>query len=170
MPYGIKNETKEQTRWMESCVESVMGDNEDYTKPRAIGICKAQLKSNNWKVKKSEESDAELSMREELWDLERKIREAIMGPIPIDVPSSGPWVADVFDDYVIVEKANKMYKVNWSISGEDVSIDWDTAVEVERMTVYEPVSGESEKEIVTNVPDVKRTQTGRRITWGPTTI
>jgi hypothetical protein len=166
MPYGIPNEKPEQTKWMEKCVTSVMGDNPDYKKDRAIAICKAQLKKNNWKVKKGE---AELSMREELWDLEKKIREAIRGPVDAPVPSSGPWVADIFDDYIIVEKADKLFKVDWSMSGDDINVDWDTAVEVERKTVYEPVEGESEREVITKVPDVGKGK-HRRITWGPTTI
>jgi len=172
MPYGIPNEKPEQTRWMERCVESVMESNPKYPESRAIAICKAQLKKNNWKVKKSEEEDAELSMREELWELEKKIREAIMGPSQIvESPPTGPWVADVFDDYIIVEKGAKMYKVNWSMSGDDVTVDWDSAVEVKRVTVYEPVKGESEeREIVTKVPNIKRSPQHRRITWGPNTI
>lgn len=56
MPYNIPNETKEQTKWMESCVESVMKSNPDYDQSRAIAICKVQLKKNNWKVPKSESS------------------------------------------------------------------------------------------------------------------
>ena len=159
MPYGIPNEKPNQTKWMESCVESVMGQNKDYDKSRAIAICKAQLKNNNWKVKKGE---AELSMREELWELEKKIREAITGPMT-DQPSSGPWVADVFDDYVIVEKGSSLYKVNWSLSGDSISVDWDTAVEVERKTVYDPVS-----ESTIKVPNVKGAH--RVITWGNRTI
>jgi len=53
-PYGIDNETPEQTKWMESCVESVMKSNPDYEQGRAIAICKNKLKKNNWKVPKSE--------------------------------------------------------------------------------------------------------------------
>ncbi len=152
MPYGIPNETKEQTKWMESCVESVMKSNKEYTQGRAIAICKAQLKRNDWKVPSGE---SELSMREELWELETKIRDAINGPV-MEHPT-GPWVADVFDDYVIIEKGPKLYKINWSMSGGDVLVDWDSAVEVERKTVYEPISNSSKTK-------------HRRITWGYTTI
>ena len=165
MPYGIKNEKPEQTKWMERCVSSVMEQNPKYKGNKAIVICKAQLKKNNWKVKKGE---AELSMREELWELETKIREAINGPGTIRDEPASTWVEDVFDDYVIVNRGDKKFKVDWSISGEDVKIDWDSAVEVERKTVYEP--SEADREITTKVPDIKKESTHRRITWGPTTI
>jgi len=164
MPYGIKNETPKQTKWMEGCVDSVMGENKSFTKSRAIAICKVQLKKSDW----DPDAISELSMREELWELEKKIREAIMGPMGDDVERH-LWVADVFDDYIIVEKENDLYQVDWKISGEEVTVNWDTAKKVERMTVYEPVKGESEHEIVTKVPDLKAPQY-RRITNGPTTI
>ena len=163
MPYGIPNEKKEQTRWMEKCVSSVMSDNPKYPESRAIAICKAQLKKNNWKVKKGE---SELSMRDELWELEEKIRAAIGGPTDM-VRDSGSWVEDIFDDYVIIHKGDKRYKVDWSLSGEDVNIDWDTAVEVERKTVYEPVS----KSEGMKIPNVRsRENQYRRLTMGPRTI
>lgn len=60
MPYGVPNEKPEQTKWIEKCVESVMNNNPDYDESRAIAICKAQLKENNWKVPKSEESEREI--------------------------------------------------------------------------------------------------------------
>ena len=159
MPYGIPNEKPEQTRWMEKCVSSVMDSNPKYTEDRAIAICKAQLKKNGWKTKKGE---ADLSMHEELWELEKKIREAIGGPM-LDSPASSPYVSDIFDDYVIINKGSKLYKVDWSMSGDEVTIDWDSAVEVDRKTVYEP----SESEM--KVPDVK-TPKHRRITMGNMTI
>lgn len=56
MPYNIPNETKEQVRWMESCVSSVMKSNSKLTQDSAIAICKAQLKKNGWKVPKDSES------------------------------------------------------------------------------------------------------------------
>lgn len=162
MPYGIPNEKPEQTRWMEKCVSSVRKDNPKYSESRAIAVCKAQLKKNNWKVKKGE---AELSMKEELWELEKKIREAV-SPTDFREEPASAWVEDIFDDFVILNKDRKLYKVDWSLSGDEVSIDWDTLVEVERKTTYEPV-GKSE----TKIPDIKSTDNKhRRITWGRRTI
>jgi hypothetical protein len=158
MPYGIKNESPEQTNWMERCVSSVMKANPKYPESRAIAICKAQLKKNNWKVKKGE---AELSMKEELWELEKKIREAITGPIK--EKEQVTWVADIFDDFIIVEKGDKLYKLEWSISGDTVTVNWDSVVEVKRRVVYDPVSQSSIK-----IPNIKGQH--RRLTWGPTTI
>jgi len=159
MPYGIKNETPKQTAWMEKCVSSVMKQNPKYKESRAIAICKAQLKKMNWKV--PSDSESELSMGEELWELEKKIREAINGP-RVDEVQSSPWVADVFDDFAIVEKDNKLYKLNWSMQGDDVTVDWSSAIEVERVTTYEPVS---ESEESPKVPRMSRGK-NRVITYG----
>ena len=140
MPYGIKDETPKQTKWMEDCVKGVMSDNPDYDKSRAIAICKAQLKKSDW----DPDAQSELSMREELWELESKIREAVGG--------NETWVADVYDDYVILEKNNgKLYKVNWSLSGNEVNMDWNTMVEVERRMSYDSV----ESEQATKVPVIR---------------
>ena len=166
MPYGIKEETPEQTAWMEKCISSITGVNKrtgkKYTESEKIAICKFNLKKHGWKVPK--EAGSELSIEQEINELEKKIRDAI-GPSPDVVPSS-VWVTDVFDDYVIVYKGDKLYKVNWSMSGNEVSVDWNSAVEVERKIVYEPVS--AERKIITRVPNVKRKY--RRITYGSDTI
>lgn len=169
MPFGVPNETKKQTQWLEKCVTSVRKSNPDYPESRTVAICKAQLKKNNWKVPESSDK-AELSIRDELWELEKKIREAI-DPV---TPPVDTWVDDVFDDYVIIHKGDKLYQVDWSMSGDDVIIDWNTSVEVERKTVYEPVS-EAERQIITEVPNVKQPfvtykSKHRRITYGHTTI
>ncbi len=143
MPYGIKNETPEMTKWMEKCVDSITGTNSRTGKPykegEKIAICKWNLKKNGMK----KESSSELSMREELWELEKKIREAIMGPSKEIAPSSGPWVSDIFDDYVIVENGSELYSVPYSMNGDDVTVDWTKAKEVERKTVYETKTEES---------------------------
>ena len=167
MPFGVPNEKPKQTSWIEKCVASVKKSNPDYKDNRAIAICKAQLKKNNWKVPESSE-EAELSMREELWELEKKIREAVMGPVDGISPTSSPYLSDIFDDYLIIEKGAKLFKVPYSMSGDDISADWDKAIEVERKTVYEPVS-EAERQVITKVPNVKR-GSHRRITYGNTTI
>jgi len=156
MPYNIPNETPKQTRWMERCVNSVMERNPDYDESRAIAICKATLKKNDWKV--PDDSESELSMREELWELEKKIMDAIRIPVRDVSPAPGPFLADVFDDFVIVEMDNKLFKIPWSMSGDEVKIDWESAIEVERKTVYEP-SEAGEKGI--RVPNG-----GRRIGYG----
>jgi len=67
-PYGVPNEKPEQTKWLESCVESVMKSNPDYDQARAISICKNQLKRNNWKVPKSDsEIDKQHKHRRITW-------------------------------------------------------------------------------------------------------
>lgn len=63
MPYGIKNETKEQTKWIESCVLSVMKANPKYSDDTAIAICKSRLKKNGWKVPKSSDSLEKLNFQ-----------------------------------------------------------------------------------------------------------
>jgi hypothetical protein len=161
MPYGIKNETPEMTKWMENCVDSITGTNSRTGKPykegEKIAICKWNLKKHGMK----KESSSELSMREELWDLEKKIRDAIMGPSKDVVsPSSGPWVADIFDEYVIVEHGSKLFKVPYTIDGDAVSVDWAKATQVERKTVYEPTKEESSK----------KTTTTRIVTYGGRTL
>lgn len=166
-PYGIKNETKEQTKWMEKCVGSITGTNKrtgkPYTKGEKIAICKVQLK----KTGTSEEAISEESLREQFYDFEEKIREAL-SPIMVQ-PSYGPYVADIFDDYVIVEKGSNLYKVPYTMKGDDVSFDWGSAVEVERRTVYEPVV-EAEREIVTKVPYTLPKDGGRIVTYGGRTV
>ena len=159
MPYGIKNETPEMTKWMENCVDSITGTNSRTGKPykegEKIAICKWNLKKHGMK----KESSSELSMREELWDLEKKIRDAIVGPSKeVVAPSSGPWVADIFDDYVIVESGSKLYKVPYTMEGDAVTVDWAKATVVERKTVYEPAGSE------------KKTSTTRIITYGGRTL
>lgn len=161
MPYNIPNETPKQTRWMERCVNSVMESNPDYDESRAIAICKATLKKNDWKV--PDDSESELSMREELWELEKKIMEAVGGPVRDVFPAPGPYLVDVFDDFVIVEMGNKLFKLPWLMSDDEVKVDWKNAVEVERKTVYEP--SESEKRNV-NIPRVNAPNSGRRIGYG----
>jgi len=52
MPYGIKNETPKQTRWMEHCVSGIQGNNKrtgkPYTEGEKIAICKSQLQTQGW--------------------------------------------------------------------------------------------------------------------------
>lgn len=43
MPYGIPNETEEQTAKMESCVAEVMHKQPKLSKSSAIAICKSSL-------------------------------------------------------------------------------------------------------------------------------
>ena len=160
-PYGIKNETPEQTTWMERCTKSVKTQNPEYSDGRVISICKLNLKKHGMK----KEASSELSMREEMWDLEQKIRDSLGKPIDMS-PSYGPYVDDIFDDYVVISKDNKLYKVDWSMEGDTVTIDWDTTVEVERKTVYEPVVAERE---IPKVPNIIRGTTQRR-TFGKNTI
>lgn len=52
MPYGIKNETPEQTKWMEKCVSKVMKTGKD--KDSAIAICKSQLTRSKGDTAKAE--------------------------------------------------------------------------------------------------------------------
>jgi hypothetical protein len=126
MPYNIKNETKKKTEWMEKCVSSVMSGDSDKTKSQAIAICKAQL------TKSGEDSEAELSLREELWDKEARIYHAIGG-------YDGLYLSDIFDEYVILEYDGLLYKVYYTDSGDEVSINWDNVSRVEKRVVYDPV-------------------------------
>ena len=165
MPYGIKNETPEMTKWMEKCVDSITGTNKRTGKPykngEKIAICKFNLKKHGMK----KEASSELSMREEMWELEQKIRDSLGRPNDIS-PSYGSYVDDIFDDYVVISKDNKLYKVDWDMSGDTVTIDWGTAVEVERKTVYEPVVAERE---IPKIPNIIRGTTQKR-TYGKNTI
>lgn len=52
MPYGIKDETPEQTKWMEKCVIKVMKSGKD--KSSAVAICKSQLKKSKGSISKAE--------------------------------------------------------------------------------------------------------------------
>ncbi len=161
MSYGINDETVEQTAWMEKRMSSITGTNtktgKPYTEAEKIAICKWSLKKNGT----SNEAVSELSMRDELWALEDKIRDAIGDSNGL--VNSYMYVADIFDDYVIIEKDSKMFKISYTLSGDDVSVDWTGAVEVERRTVYEPKAGESSK---SQLP----VDSGRRITAGSRTI
>jgi hypothetical protein len=47
-------------------------------------------------------------------------------------------VVDVFDNYVIAEVDNSFYKINYTISGEDVN--FSNPVQVTRKVTYEPVT------------------------------
>lgn len=58
MPYGIKDETTEQTKWMEKCVTKVMKSGKD--KSSAIAICKTQLKKASGNLAKAELSLSKL--------------------------------------------------------------------------------------------------------------
>jgi len=168
MPYGIKNETPEQTKWMEKCVDSITGTNKrtdkPYTKGEKIAICKVQLKKRG-----SSEAYSEESLREQFYDFEDKIRDALSPSLMRETPSYGPYVVDIFDDCVIVDKGNKMYKLSYTIKGDDVSFDWGSAVEVKRRTVYEPVE-EAERQIVTKVPRIPQRNGGRIVTFGGRTV
>lgn len=167
MPYGIKDETEEQTEWMEGCVGSITGTNKrtdkPYTKSEKIAICKVQLKKTGASLAVSEES-----MREKFWDFEDKLREALRASSPYRGNwSDGPWIDDIFEDYVIVDLDSKLYKLPYTMDEDDVSFDWAKSVEVDRKTVYEPVA--AEQEVAIKVPRTLR-DGGRRVTVGGRTI
>ena len=171
MPYGLekKLDTPKNNAWMEKCVDSISGTNKrtgkPYTKGEKVAICKVQLK----KTGTSDEAISEESMREQFYEFEEKIREALSPMRDMVQPTYGPYVADIFDDYVIVEKDNDLYKVPYTMKGNDVSFDWGSAVEVKRTTVYEPVS-EAGREVVTKVPQMPNREGGRVITYGGRTV
>ena len=158
MSYGINDETVEQTAWMEKRMSSITGTNtktgKPYTEAEKIAICKWSLKKNGM----SNEAVSELSMRDELWALEDKIRDAIGDSNGL--VDSYMYVADIFDAYVVIAKDGKTYSVPYALSGDDVSVDWTGAVEVERRTVYEPVKADASSTV----------DGGRRITAGSRTI
>lgn len=165
-PYGVPNETKEQTQWIEKCVNSITGNNKrtgkPYTKGEKIAICKVQLK----KTGTSEEAISEDSLRERFYQFEEKVRNALSPQTDMVYPRSGPWVVDIYEEYVIVEMADKMYKLPYNMSGEEVTFDWSNATEVERVTSYEPVTAEKPMRI----PQIKRNDGGRVRTYGGRTL
>jgi len=167
-PYGIKNETPEQTKWVENCVSKITGNNKrtdkPYTKGEKIAICKVQLK----KVGTSE-AYSEESLREQFYDFEDKIRDALTPMRDMVQPTYSLYVMDVFDEYVIVEKGNDLFRLPYTMIGDDVTFDWGSSVEVKRRTVYDPVE-EAEREIVTKVPSIQRKDGGRVITMGGRTL
>lgn len=166
MPYGIKNETPKQTAWMERCVDSVMKGSKGMTKSRAIAICKVQLK----KTGTSEEAISEESLRQQFNDFEDKLWKALSPELRPDVccsPRGNHYIVDIFDTYVIVAEGDKMYKLSYTINGEDVTFDWSNATEVERVTSYEPVK-QAEKQM--KVPQMPRREGGRVVTFGGRTV
>lgn len=154
MPYGTGN--PEDDKWVEKCVGSITGD---YTKGQKIAICKVQLKK---KGKSEITAESELSMREELYKIEDKIYKAIEGG-GTNPNGERPWLVDIYDNYLVVEFASDLYKVSYSMDGDEVNVDWGTALKVDRKTVYEPASSMS-------VPSITKQTTHRRITYGPRTI
>ena len=153
---------------MEKCVDSIKGTNKrtdkPYTKGEKIAICKVQLKKTG-----TSEAYSEESLREQFYDFEDKIRDALSPMRDMVQPSYGPYVMDVFDDYVIVEKGSDLFKVPYTMKGDDVSFDWGSAIEVKRRTVYEPVE-EAERQIVTKVPRIPQRDGGRVVTFGGRTV
>jgi hypothetical protein len=169
MPYGIPNEKPEQTSWMERCVSGIKGKNKrtgkPYTEGDKIAVCKAQLKKQGWKA--SEESMSEESLR----DLEEKIRRALepfrSGP-PKEI-STNLWVADVFDDFAIIEAGNDLFKVPWKeLKNGDIEFDFASKVKVQKILTYEQVVEESEKK--EEAKKKKTTHVRKRITDGNRTI
>jgi len=152
MPYGIPNEKPEQTHWMERCVTGILEGNPKYDKSRAVAICKGSLKKRGWKVPKKTEGESELSMYEEMREFESKLREAFMGPSNDLQPSSGPWIEDIYDEYAIIRKGEDCWKVPYTMNGEEITVSWDKAVEVERKVVWEEEKEEASKTI--KVPQV----------------
>lgn len=159
MPYGIKGETPKQTAFMERCVSGISGTNKRtkkaYTKSEKVAICKAQLS----KTKESEYDDA--VSEDSLRQLEDKLYRAL-NPSSIDPYPSSPYIMDVFESYIIVSKGDKNYKVEYSVKGDDVTVNWDTAIEVFRKTTFEEVASEDDwqpKKVINS----RRTATGYRI-------
>jgi len=133
MPYGLKNETPEQTKWLESCVNSVLEKNPKFDKGKAIMICKSQLKKKG---------TSEISIREYLNKIESKVYEKFNSH---SVPSeTNVWVSDIFDDYVVLEKNNAYFKVPYTVEADGgVEIKWEDMLKVEKITSYEPSKEES---------------------------
>jgi len=161
MPYNIKNETPKQTAWMEKCVDSVMGGDKKMTKSRAIAICKVQLQKSKAEVPPEDEAFSEMSLNQ----LQEALYKAIDSPSEELRPSGRGWIVDVFDSYVIVEKGDDYYKVDYSFDGDKASVNWDTAIKVERKVTYEPVS-----EGKSAIPDLEAYTFKQRRTYGNRTI
>ena len=57
MPYGLKNETPDETKWMENCTQKVMGKMKPgmmNAKAHAIAICKSSFEKNKGNTAKAE--------------------------------------------------------------------------------------------------------------------
>lgn len=157
VPYGIKGETPEQTKWLEKCVGSITGTNKrtdkPYTKDEKIAICKVQLRKHG-----TSEAISEESIREQFYNIESKIYTALA---PDPVIRESPLVVDIFNDYVIVGIDEKLYKIPYVISEDDVVFNWSASIEVKRITSYEPVSTVTKSTANTR---------GRVVTYGGRTI
>uniref|UniRef100_A0A6M3LBH8 Uncharacterized protein n=1 Tax=viral metagenome TaxID=1070528 RepID=A0A6M3LBH8_9ZZZZ len=169
-PYGVPNETKEQTQWIEKCVNSITGNNKrtgkPYTKGEKIAICKVQLK----KTGTSEEAISEESLRQQFNDFEDRVWKALSPELRPDIccsPGGNHYIVDIFETYVIVAEGDKMYKLPYNMSGEEVTFDWSNATEVERVTSYEPVQ---QAEIPMKVPQIPCRDGGRVRTFGGRTL
>ena len=161
MPYGLEDETPNQTKWMEKCVKSVMKSNPDYEKDRAIAICKAQIKKNKGKSEEwMDEATSETGLRE----VEDMFYKAL-NEDNISQPSSYAYPVDIFDDYAIISKGDKHFKVPYTISDSEVNVSWEKAIEVVRKVTYEKASSD---EVVTYV--TKHTRVRGRITNGTRTV
>jgi hypothetical protein len=152
MPYGMPGgDTKEKDSWMERCVDSVMKGGKD--KGSAVAICKVTYQ------KKSKKAKSDISMEQELEEVRNKLNNAIKPKIDVPESVNGSWLVEVFDEYFIVMQNGNFYKVNYEWEGDDdnLMIDWNSAVKVDKVTSYEPCDETSE---------VKPKAVNRRITYG----
>ncbi len=84
----------------------------------------------------------DVSLREQWYQFEDKIRRALgFASNVIEQPAilQQPCLIDTFDDYLIVEMKQRMFKVPYTMTAEKVEFDWENAIEVQQLTVYEPL-------------------------------
>ncbi len=72
------------------------------------------------------------SLDNQINDIRQAFRVQFPVPRPVAEIDCSYWVADVFDDYIVVNKGEKYYRVSYSQSDEDTEfVDVDEWVEVE---------------------------------------
>lgn len=139
MPYGMKNETPAMTSWMERCVDSVHENSPDLSKGGCIAICKVQYQKT-----KKKKASSETSLEFKVHELREKILEQLHPRIESPSMVEGSWLEDMDDDSIVVRIGEDLFKVNysWKEDSEDLSIEWESAVKVDRVTSYEPCENE----------------------------
>ncbi len=139
MPYGLpkQHNTEKNNNWIENCVSSITGTNKRTGKPykegERIAICKYQLRRMNYKT-------SEVAEEKSLRDIQDMIYKAIEKNRPTpSVNVEGPYVVDIFDDYLIISNGDSLFKVPYTISEEEISVDWSKSIKVEKKISYDPI-------------------------------
>lgn len=135
-PYGMPRnlDTPEINKKLEDCVSKVMKTGKD--KSNSVAICKNAI------MKKYESTEQAIAG---YMELENKLREEIYTETyqPREVPTSPQYnLVDVFDTYFIVcaynnDGTDELYKINYSLDGDKLKIDWGAKKKVKQLVTYE---------------------------------